>query len=207
MSKEIEICCYCGSSENITNDHVPPKSIFAKPRTSDLITVPACFECNNMFSNNDDIFKTYIGMHSAYKGGRAEKLFKKDVVNTVKHNQKLKREIQSLTKRVELITPSGIYTGQYAYTVLWNSEVHEQQIQRLTRGLFYHHFKARIPATFEITPYWLEQPTSHDFEMTSVSICNGEFKYEFAKAEDSDFGSVWSFSFYDAHFAAAIVLD
>lgn len=207
MSKVIETCCYCGSSEKITRDHVPPKSIFAKPRSGDLISVPACFECNNRFSSSDDIFKTYIGMHSAYKGGRAETLFKKYVVRTVAHNRKLKQEIASTIKRIELAAPNRIYTGQHAYTVLWNSKVHEEQIQRIVKGLFYHHFRKRIPVNLEIKSYWLDQPAELNFEMNSVSICNGEFKYEFAIPNDSDFGSIWSFSFYDAHFAFAIVLD
>lgn len=87
--KEINtVCCYCGIKRATTKDHVPPKAIFTKPRPSDLITVPCCFECNNAASVSDEKFKAYLGMHIARQGGEAERLFKEGVLPTAKHNDK-----------------------------------------------------------------------------------------------------------------------
>ncbi len=72
-------CCYCGTKEATTRDHVPPKAIFNKPRPDDLITVPCCFECNNQASSFDEKFKAYLGMHIARQGGERLKDFLRKV--------------------------------------------------------------------------------------------------------------------------------
>lgn len=50
-TQNIQLCCYCGVRKATTKDHIPPKSIFNKPRPCDLITVPYCFECNIQHPN------------------------------------------------------------------------------------------------------------------------------------------------------------
>src|SRR5258708_2493605 len=49
-------CAYCGEWRELTRDHVPSRSLFSKPRPSDLITVPSCFSCNNGVSKDDEYF-------------------------------------------------------------------------------------------------------------------------------------------------------
>ena len=53
-------CIYCGTTEQLTADHVPPKNIFPEPRTSDLITVPACERCNKSYELDDEYFRAAI---------------------------------------------------------------------------------------------------------------------------------------------------
>lgn len=47
-------CVYCVNANAETWDHVPPKGIFAADNRDDLIRVPACFNCNNSFSKDDE---------------------------------------------------------------------------------------------------------------------------------------------------------
>jgi len=60
-----EICCFCGSSENLTREHVLPKWTFEKRTESFFITdvneskqtynkttIPACGDCNNNLLSN-----------------------------------------------------------------------------------------------------------------------------------------------------------
>ena len=68
-----ELCALCGVNQASTRDHVPPKAIFPKPRPP-LITVPACFECNNSASDLDDLFKVYLSMHAAENNEIARQL-------------------------------------------------------------------------------------------------------------------------------------
>ena len=49
-------CIYCGNTEDLTKDHIPPKTLFPKPRPSNLITVPCCKNCNGSFSLEKDLF-------------------------------------------------------------------------------------------------------------------------------------------------------
>jgi hypothetical protein len=52
-----QLCAICGKSEAVTRDHIPPKGIFPKPLPQDLITVPACKNCNGGDSSLDEKFK------------------------------------------------------------------------------------------------------------------------------------------------------
>ncbi len=56
-------CVYCGSSEDLTVEHAPPKLIFPEPRPSDLITVKACKSCNESGSKDAEYFRIFLCMH------------------------------------------------------------------------------------------------------------------------------------------------
>jgi hypothetical protein len=53
------LCVYCGQRDAVTDDHVPPKSLFGKPRPT-LVTVPSCLQCNAGASKDDEYFRTMI---------------------------------------------------------------------------------------------------------------------------------------------------
>ena len=59
LGKEEKIgqCVYCGKVRVLTKDHIPPKCFFAKPRPSNLITVPSCKECNLGRSKDDEYLR------------------------------------------------------------------------------------------------------------------------------------------------------
>ncbi len=53
-------CAYCGEWREITRDHIPSRSLFSKPRPSDLITVPSCLPCNKGISKDDEYFNIVV---------------------------------------------------------------------------------------------------------------------------------------------------
>lgn len=55
-----QLCIYCGEKEATTKDHVPPKSFFAKPWPSNLITVPSCDDCNGKYGKDDERIRNII---------------------------------------------------------------------------------------------------------------------------------------------------
>src|ERR1700722_5321515 len=48
------VCVYWGREDNIPLDDVPPKLLLAKPYPDNLITVPACRQCNASFQSDDE---------------------------------------------------------------------------------------------------------------------------------------------------------
>lgn len=48
------ICVYCGKEKKLTVDHVPPKLLFTQPYPPNLLTVPACRDCNSSFIKDDE---------------------------------------------------------------------------------------------------------------------------------------------------------
>src|SRR4051812_40316879 len=53
------LCYLCQKRPATTKDHVPPKSLFPKPRPSNLMTLPCCFPCNNRFSKHEEYFRLF----------------------------------------------------------------------------------------------------------------------------------------------------
>jgi hypothetical protein len=47
-------CVYCGRDKSLTVDHISPKLVLSKPYPNNLITVPACSECNAAFQVDDE---------------------------------------------------------------------------------------------------------------------------------------------------------
>src|SRR5262245_49176576 len=72
----MKACVYCGATDNLTDDHIPPKNLFPRPRPSNLITVPACLTCHSTTSKDDENFRLrlcmseQVGRHSEAKKAR-----------------------------------------------------------------------------------------------------------------------------------------
>ena len=47
-----EVCIYCGAPAD-TRDHVPPRLLLEEPLPPNLLTVPACWKCNNGCSDDE----------------------------------------------------------------------------------------------------------------------------------------------------------
>lgn len=52
-------CIYCGKPAG-TREHVPSKSLLIEPFPENLPTIPACFECNNGFSADEEYFICFL---------------------------------------------------------------------------------------------------------------------------------------------------
>jgi hypothetical protein len=55
-------CVYCGSENDLTVDHVPPKLLLARPYPPNLLTVPACMTCNQSFQKDDEYTRTMLSI-------------------------------------------------------------------------------------------------------------------------------------------------
>jgi hypothetical protein len=202
--REAKICCYCGTRKATTRDHVPPKAIFNSPLPYDLITVPACFECNNTASINDERFTAFLGMHVGKEKGTADKLFQERTRPIIRHNRKLGNYLFSNMKRFFLASDSG--NIEKVFGMLWDSEVHDSVIEKITRGLFYHHYKTIIGPNVKIRVHWYRRLPDFNLNMLHrKSIQDGAFTYYYNKAQDCDYDSIWVFQFYEAHWAGAII--
>lgn len=53
-------CYLCGSTENLTRDHVPPEGFFPPPKPTNLITLPCCENCHWPLSLQDEAFRLWV---------------------------------------------------------------------------------------------------------------------------------------------------
>jgi hypothetical protein len=202
-----QLCVICGEEPATTRDHVPPKGIFCKPRPDNLITVPACANCNNGASALDEAFLVNLGLHVSTKGSEGERLFNEKVLPALKRNQKKLAEVLGKAKRVELTTPAGIVHGE-AYASQWDSEAHDSVLERMVRGLTFHHYGEILGKNANIQTHFFNGLNKELYQMSEGwaqnSMGDDKFIYKYTSARKDDlFATVWVFQFYGGHWAGA----
>lgn len=85
-------CIYCGKHAT-TREHVPSKAFLVKPYPENMATVPACFECNNGFSDDENYMSCFLDILKAavFK----EYVCREDTVRRLKHDDKLRELIHN----------------------------------------------------------------------------------------------------------------
>src|SRR5262249_13551352 len=80
-------CVYCSSTKNLTDEHAPPKLIFPEPRPSNLITVPACADCNQQGSKDAEYFRLWLCLNPLTKDMSSVVALKPTVQRSLKRQQ------------------------------------------------------------------------------------------------------------------------
>ncbi len=101
-------------------------------------------------------------------------------------------------------TPAGINLGPQSF-LNWNSEAHTAVLEKIVRGLYFHHFKELLNPMAKVKIQWHAKPIElsvEDKSQLSFSSVGGEtFEYGFGRDPNDKSLSVWLFSFYRRHWA------
>ena len=198
-----EICGYYKSTSPTTRDHISPKSAFPTPRPDDLITIPSCLPCNQGASESDELFCAYLSFHVGLDTPSTSRLWEQ-ALRGVRHNRRLQRSLLAEMERVLLTTPSGIVYGQ-RYRGRWDSETHDVTIERIIRGLYFHHYREVLGSRATVKCHWFRELTPDLLEATAEceqrSVGDDQFVYRFGRASDGPLHSIWLFEFHQRHWA------
>jgi hypothetical protein len=135
-------CAYCGAAAT-TRDHIPPVKLFPRPRSSDLVTVPACESCNNDASVNNEYFVWAVTMN-VKSGSESERVVQQRLAEPV--TARRRRTIEQLKRSmrpVDVMSPGGVYLGQ-AMGYDADRPRLNAVIERCVRGLYFREFKHRV---------------------------------------------------------------
>jgi hypothetical protein len=197
-------CAICGVAAATTRDHVPPKGIFAEPRPSDLVTVPACEACNADGSKYDETFRVHLSLQVGTETPATQRLRTNGATRTVASNRKLRRQVLESLEPTYLTTRGGIIIGK-GYRGKWDSEAHDRVVERTTRGLYFHHFGEILGAKANVVVRWFAKLTPEMLEAASeypqASIGGDALIYRYGRAVDGPLYSIWLFQFYGRHWA------
>lgn len=58
-------CVYCSNIAD-TKDHAPPRCLLRPPLPANLITLPACLQCNNGFSFDENVVRAFVSLVSTH---------------------------------------------------------------------------------------------------------------------------------------------
>ncbi|MDN3381534.1 hypothetical protein QL995_02415 [Pseudoalteromonas sp. APC 3358] len=128
-------CALCGRfTEKLTKEHLPQKGLYSKETRKiipNLHTLKACESCNNGSSEQDEIFKVFIGLVAQQDGN--ELLY--SVSKTFDNNGKLKR---SFIHNLQIEERNGQKVR------LWNAREHTQIVldsaEKCAKGLYFREF-------------------------------------------------------------------
>jgi len=191
-------CYLCGSTENLTKDHIPPKNLFPSPKPTNLVTIWCCRKCNEKFSLIDESFRVFTSsVINRSKSG--EWIWNNKVMDSsFKRSPKLKQTtIKSLVPLQSEI--NGIKVQQTGMT--YPIKKTKEYLVRLTKG-FTKHFNPEIDysqAKFKINNII---PNQRIVEMLYqkffyVEKGNGVFRMWRMFVKDMGAKSVWVYVFYD----------
>ncbi len=148
------ICVYCGRHRKLTSDHVPPRNLFPAPRPTNLITVPACTDCNTSAKLDDEYFRLMVSMREDVHGEADVQAVLPAVLRSLQNPAAIGFRagfLRSLCD-VNVVTPAGLYTGiRPGYNV--NLARMDRVAARIVRGLFYHETGLRLPDGYDAAAY------------------------------------------------------
>ena len=127
------ICYFCGKNRAETRDHIFPKNLFPRPLPSNLPTVPCCQECNHSFSDDEEIFRTFVASGKAYETPSGRRIWDERVRPSLKQDRRgFKTLLRKLAREVKL--SSGII---YAVALDINQKRINSVLNKIAKGLYY----------------------------------------------------------------------
>lgn len=138
------VCVYCGTEGPVTDDHVFPGVIFRQPDT-EMITVPACDDCNNKKSRGDRDLRNYILMDIG--GSQHPDALALTEIMLRESNVRIRnwvRKTIDAAEDLDLVTDEGIIVGK-ALRFGFNDERILAAHQMVGRGLYYYEIGRLLP--------------------------------------------------------------
>ncbi len=158
-----ESCIYCQKNKATSRDHVISKGLFPDNyKIKNPITVPACQDCNQGFSLNEEYFRTFLSNFHE-NSPEAKSLFDSKVTRSLKRSPKLVNKIAERMELVHAYTKEKEYIGIKTKISItpedW--ERHFKVLDKYVKGLFYHEFKQPLPPDYQIRHKWGDKEKFH----------------------------------------------
>ena len=203
-------CIYCGSKENLTKDHIPPRCIFASPRPTNLISVPACETCNGSFKRDDEYFRAFVTSEATHDSPACRRVWEEGVMGrTLTRSPRLKARLRSQLGKANLYSKGGIFIG-HVPTLRFEKKRINPVLERIVKGLYWHHKGKRIDPSAEFIFFKdaeIEGPMVNAVRFAKWQRIgrHDEFTYGFVIAPDHIAISVWFFVFFGKTFLMGVV--
>ena len=195
--KPYERCAYC-FRKGITDDHIPPKSIFGNVDKRGLPSVRSCKQCNVGSSVDDEYFKNVLAMRDGNKFTESEVLNK--TLSCLRDNKKFCRNLSS--KQVLGFTSSNLYVGP-VMTYDIDFKIVHKVVNRITKGLFKFTFGNNVPWNYNVSTQMIsdDYKSEGDHEIWSafnknIKTIRGMFSYSYLTCSDAKDVSAWFLNFY-----------
>ena len=199
-------CIYCGSSEDMTVDHIPPKALFPEPRPSNMLTVPCCKKCNESFSKDDEYFRTVLVSHASVSSDPNVQAVNEKLLRSMRRPEAaaMASAIRKSLHVVDVTSRGGIYLGR-SPAMMVNAGRINRITDRIARGLFYITHDYPVPMRYEVTCVFKDAAFSMPEEFIAlwrgfwkqpVTIGENIFGYSYALCVDDPNGMLFIYWLY-----------
>lgn len=195
-SQKNEICVLCGVNLATTRDHIPPQGFFKGSKAGlQLITVPACSECNNGASQSDEWLRALLSLEAGKQTIAATALWEQGALKSLRRNTRLRKE---LAKRIfPVINPS---TGEAGLAFTLPVNLAESVMGRIVRGLHFFHTGRILRRDVEIAVSKLVYPVDINGSelalLHSGEVGGDAFRYRWSTAVENEEAGLWVLQFH-----------
>jgi hypothetical protein len=215
LKRKIKECAYCGEIKKVTKDHVVPQCLFTQPYPENLITVPACRECNQAKSKNDEFLRDLVTSDIyGHQSPIAKAIFNDKVVRSSRNNRSLMaKEFLPRVSLEPFYTKGGVYLGHFPSATV-DPERITTIFSTMARGLYYDHRRERIPSnySFEVLRYhpW---DFKNVYDSLSKMHLNGPrvlgsiFGCAYVSAQEDPPTTLWLMWFYGTFFISVSAMN
>jgi hypothetical protein len=134
-------CILCGEHTRLTREHSPPRAAFSTPYPDNLITVPACRQCNEATSTLDFGFGVFLAFNCGHASEEGERLWN-DRREGLRADEKL---VQDLRRRIVPASPEQAARGAVAGISGFNPHDYAPIYDKCFRALYFKEFKRIYP--------------------------------------------------------------
>ncbi len=205
-------CAFCGITGHVTDDHIPPQSLFPSSKPSELLFVPGCSTCNQGWTKDDEFFKTVVTLSehsdnsSNANAARASSLRALNRPNA----KGFSKMLLSKTFHANVFTPGGVFVER-RMGINVDKERIDRVVSKIVRGLFYKYSGRLLGMDYDVsvdTNETLERADPETFRdmqeqlIDPLSACqefsaaSGDFKFRYNIPTSTINASVWALVFY-----------
>ena len=204
---KIRECAYCGQTMETTRDHIIPLCLFEQPYPNNLITVPACRQCNNAKSRDDDFLRDLL-TSDIYGNTHpiAQRIYQNKMLSSVRQgSSSMAKDVIENATSEPFYSHDGVYLGE-AISAPCEQERMCSVFSALVRGLYYNAHRQQLPNDydFEITRFHPPQFAEFQFDigqtltLSETRSWGDVFSFSFASfAREDSFTTIWLMCFYE----------
>jgi hypothetical protein len=146
-----KLCYICGTRLADTKDHLFPECLFPKPLPDNLPPrLPACKECNNSLSKDEELFRAFVASGMAYENKAGFRVWTERIRPDLKGKRAgLKPLLRSLTRLARVESQSGVHLG-HTLILETDPEPINRVIRKMARGLYFLDTDEILPSDVEI---------------------------------------------------------
>lgn len=198
-------CVYCGSKEELTRDHVPPKGLFPKLRPVDLLSVTACSTCNSGFQKDDEYFATVVALRDdtprSAQGARLVEKVRRSL-NRPEATAFASSLRGNFLRAGDVVPDAGHHPEQRVLKA--DSDRLRRVAERTVRALLYHERRQTLPPEYEIKSEVFENLSASFLSVAlqplrslqSTELAGGAFAYIWSEVADDPWTTVWLLDFH-----------